>query len=291
VTERLLFKRNFNASIVNLNTGSTIDVLDLRIAFKITKTNSDKGSKALVEIYNLSPLNREKVLSPNTKTGSPQVEVSLYGGYGTDSKLLFKGVGTAASEWSPPDYVTKFTVTDAVAVSSDPFSKEYPKQTSIDVIIDDLLKNIKLPRGVIQKVGFSIPTSRSFSGQPETILSGLASNWGFVFDIQNGFVNIYFGNTAPRKLVTLSKDTGLVAKPYWEGSIVKARSLVIPEIVPNGLVELDIRNVSLKGRYTVAKVVAKGDNWKASTYMDLELEPRGLEPIYQTLTGVEGIIA
>ena len=44
--------------------------------------------------------------------------------------------------------------------------------------------------------------------------------------------------------------------------------LIIPEIVPNSIVSLQVPDTSLVGFYTVAKVMAKGDNWGNDTVQD-----------------------
>lgn len=288
MTEKVLFKRNFKATIQNLSIDKQITVEGLRISFKITKTKKAKGNKATLEIFNLAPINREIILAPATKSGSPQVVVSIFAGYGEESQLVFRGVGTTTTEWSPPDYNSKFFLTDATSLPSAPMDTAYPKNYSVDVIIDDLIKAVGHPRGIIDKIGVALKKSRSFTEQAEDELVALGSTYGFTFDIQNQKTNILLGsNRAARVNTFLGKNSGMVGSPYWQGSIVKVRCLIIPEIEPNSLVTLEVEDTQLKGTYTVAKVVIKGDNFGSDALMDIEMEPRGLESVYNFLPGIE----
>jgi len=154
---RQLFKRNFKATITNLASGKSVTITDLRIAFKLTKTKKSKGNRAAIQIYNMSPANRGLTLALNTKSGNPQTRVALFGGYGEESKLLFNGIGLAATEWDAPDWISKFVLTDSLSLTTRPFEVGYRRGTPIDSIIGDLLKAIGLPTGVIQKLGTSLP--------------------------------------------------------------------------------------------------------------------------------------
>ncbi len=288
---RQLFKRNFQASITNLSIGKKIDIEGLRITFKITKTNKARGNTATCAIYNLSPINRKTILTPNTKSGAPQTKIEIRAGYGTESKLIFTGVGTASTQWDAPNYVSTVVANDSFGISSAPFENIYPKNYLVDTIIDDLIRAVGLPRGTVEKIGAALKQSRSFSGMAESQFEDLASTYGFTFDIQNGKVNVFFGrNREKRSKVFLGKDSGMIGSPYWDGSIVKVRSLIIAEILPNNLVTLEVEDVQLAGQYTVLKVVIKGDNWGSNAVMEIELAPRGLESFYDNLLDVGNIV-
>jgi hypothetical protein len=291
IKTRALFRRNFKATITNLDSGKSVDIEGLRIAFKLTKTKKAKGNRANIQIYNMSPTNRGLSVAPNTKEGSPQIILALFGGYGKEAKLLFNGVGTASSEWDAPDWVTKFILTDSNSLSTPPFEKAYSKGAPLDTIIDDLLNALQIPTGIVQLTGISLKHSRSFSGPPDYALEELASTYGFIFDIQDGKTNILQpGFLSLRSVITISKDTGMIRTPYWEGSIVKVRCLIIPEITPNSVVSIETTDTKVVGQYTVVKVGSTGDNWGDNAFMDLELEPRELEALYGTLPGVELLV-
>lgn len=285
-----LFKRVYKLVVTNLTNNETYTFENLKIGFKITKTKKARGNKAILEAYNISPERRGSISAKSTKDGEPQIRCALYGGFDKEPKLLFNGTGLSSTKWASPDYITTFTLTDDAvsAITTDIFEFAYDKGTSIDTIISDMLGVLGLPTGRLDTIGSSLKRSRSFSGPPTEKLEELASTYGFRFDVQNGRASIIKEGSSDFDdvVVNLNKDSGLIGKPYWEGSIVKASCLVLPEIVPNSIVYIGVKDREIVGPYSVAKMQIKGDNWAGSATMDLELEPRDLVGTYETLIGV-----
>lgn len=288
-----LFKRNYVLKITNLITNRTITVSKLRCTFKVSKSNSATENKASISVYNLSPENRNSLATLDTEEGTPQVQVELFAGYGTEATLLFRGTGSAYTDWKAPNYITVLNVSDGVVyVTNTTFNKAYPKLTSVDVIIQDVLKASPLPPGYIFKTLSSLKKGRSFSGTVAKVLEDLGNDFGFVYEVNNEINNIYSSINDIRNvsLTTLSGKTGMLGSPRREGSIIKVRCLLIPEIIPNSLVEIDGLDVLIRGTYLVARVTTRGDNYGSDWFMNLELNLHKTMPKFLTLPDPRGIV-
>jgi len=286
-----LFRRSYVLKITNLITNKEVTIDKLRCSFKTTKANSAKENKANIAVYNLSPANRSALAALDTKEGTPQIQVELFAGYGGKTTLLFKGTGNSSTEWKAPNYVTVLNASDGVTyVANTVFNKAYPKLTSVDTIIQAVLGASPLPQGYIFKTGKALSKSRSLSGTVDKVLDDLGNDFGFVYEVDNEKNNIYPATQAIRNvgITKLSGRTGMIGSPYRSGSIVKVRCLIIPEITPNSLVELDALEKSLGGTYLVSRVVTKGDNYGPDWFMDLELDPYSSMAAYLTLPGITG---
>ena len=290
-----LFKRNYSLTITNLLSSQAITVDKLRCTFKLLKTNSAKANNASINVFNLSPASRKALTVLDTTEGTPQVQVALSAGYGSSATLLFKGTGSSYTDWKAPNYITVLSISDGVVfVANTVFNKAYPKLTSVDVIVQDVLKVSALPKGNIFKTGKALSKGRSFSGTVDKILDDLGNDFGFVYEVNNEINNIFSSTQALRNvaIVKLSGKTGMIGSPYKKGNVVKVKCLIIPEITPNSLIDLFCEDVNLRGTYLVSRVVTKGDNYGPDWWMSLELDPYSTMPSFLTLPGIrEGSLA
>jgi len=157
-----LFRRAYEVTATNLETGDSIATQELRCSFKVEKGNSARGNTATISLYNLSPASRDAITVLDTTEGTPQVQVELEAGYGENQKLLFRGTGNSQTVWQAPNFVTTFNLSDGVtSVTNTAFNKAYPKLTKVDVIVQDVLKASDLQDGYIFK------TEKVISVSPE----------------------------------------------------------------------------------------------------------------------------
>lgn len=293
-----LFGRSVNLSVVNLSPpfNFLITPSNLRITFEATKGYKPKKNKAKISVYNLSPFNRSQVLGTTTRGGNPKLQVVLSAGYGLLKGVLFTGIGTSKTLWEPPNYVTTFEVTDGAAALNTSFvNKAYPKGTPIDFIITDVavvLINSGIVLGPYPPIGVALKRGRSFSGGAVRVLEDLGSKYGFEFDVQDGVGTIRTDSVpvSPAPPVVLSKYSGLVGRPYTDGKIVRARSLINPLIKPGSSVSLVVSDPSLVGAYAVKSVVSKGDNYGDDWTMSIEMASITSRQAFTTLAQIEKFI-
>ena len=290
-----LFGRSVNLSVVNLSPPFNFFITPstLRVAFKITKGYKPKKNKATISVYNLSPFNRSLVVSPPTRGGSPKLQVVLSAGYGLLKGVLFTGRGVSKTLWKPPNYVTQFEVTDGSASLNTSFvNKSYPLGTPVDFIITDVavvLINSGIVLGPYPPIGLALKRPRSFSGSATRVLEDLGSAFGFEFDVQDGVGTIRTDSVpvSPTPPVVLSQYSGLVGRPYTDGKIVRAQSLINPLIKPGASVTLAVADPSLAGAYVVKNVVSTGDNYGNDWTMAIEMAALTSKQAFTTLAQLQ----
>jgi len=293
-----LFGRSVSVSVVNLSPPFKflITPSNLRVTFELKKGYKPKKNTAKISVYNLSTFNRGLVLAPTSRGGSPKLQVVLSAGYGLLKGVLFTGRGTSKTLWEPPNYVTTFEVTDGAASLSTSFvNKAYPIGTPIDFIIADVavvLINSGIVLGPYPPIGLALKRGRSFSGGAVRVLEDLGSKYGFEFDVQDGVGTIRTDAVpvAPVPPVVLSRYSGLIGRPYTDGKIVRAQSLINPLIKPGALVALAVSDPSLVGAYVVKTVVSKGDNYGDDWTMSLEMAALTSKQAFTTLAQIETAI-
>jgi hypothetical protein len=101
---------------------------------------------------------------------------------------------------------------------------------------------------------------------------------GYSWSIQDGkFQLLGPEETLGDQAFLLTTATGLVGIPEaGEDGLVKARSLLQPEILPGKLVELQAESLdAVNGAYRVEKATFIGDTWGNDWYVDIEGKPIG----------------
>ena len=105
-------------------------------------------------------------------------------------------------------------------------------------------------------------------------LTRLCSSAGLSWSVQDGILQLLpIGRALSRVAVSLSPDTGLVESPTRsKGVTVKAKALLLPDLVPGRLVALE--SEAVRGTYRIDEVsytgATRGDDW----YADLTLRPQ-----------------
>lgn len=249
----------------------------LKVKFKVTRTLKKEPNKAEISIYNLKKDNRialQERLQPTI----------LEAGYIDNISQIFSGdLEFGENKQDGRDWITTLQAGDG--------SKQYKAarintslkgpaaigdvlQTAADALginpgnLSEAISGGSL-RGALREFTNGIV----LSGKAETNLDKVAKSMGLKWSIQDGQL-LFLG---PEQFVgdealVLSPGTGLVGSPEpGDNGIVKARSLLQPNLLPGNRVKIEAAQVD--GFFRVEKTVYTGDTFGPDWYADLECMP------------------
>lgn len=176
----------------------TYTFTDLNIEFKITKSVATTSNKCELIIYNADQDLLNRLDSYQGKGIACEIRVGRGFDQGT-MPLVFQGVvSEAISKRIDNTVKTKIKLTDGGKNFKETYSKRsYKSGISVDSIVSDLIKDLSLPVGFVQKLidrktnGPAIlKQAKSFSGSTYQSLQRICTNYRADFSVQNGFVYI-----------------------------------------------------------------------------------------------------
>lgn len=288
-----------------------------QLKFEIEKTGGDasEGNSGEIVIYNLAD-ESAKLLQ---RLSGVKNFVELLAGYEDETiKTVFRGNLTDVEDaFDGMDRRTKLKVSDGGAfVQSQLTARKYAKGTAVDTIVDDLLQDLALPRGVIYKLGddVTIKSNLVVHGPAAGELKRILSAFHYSMNIQDLFVNVVSnkstipsGNSAAdlsttiqtpliETVINVTPDSGLISSPTYIGdysdlsesealtqstSGIKFRSLLNGEFQPNLIIQVVSSRIS--GVYRILKVTHRGSFRGDEWYSDVEAEEVYME------SGVAGV--
>jgi hypothetical protein len=251
--------------------GSLRSIKELRIKFRVEKSDVPTPNTAQIEIYNLSETSR------NELQGDDMI-LNLAAGYEENQQGLFFGdVTKVEHRRMGADRVTIIEAGDGQrAINQATISKSYAKGTPITQVIKDVIgtfKNINFSQVIEAAVSpfATLNSGGSFEGASDNVLTDLLSSFGLNFSIQDGEM-IVAG--APALLDTdvqiVSAATGLIESPSKTDKGIAFQMLLEPRIRPGSIISLASESVS--GAYKAKKVIYEGDNFDRPWYTSVEAE-------------------
>jgi len=277
-----------------------------QLKFDIEKVGaeSSEGNQGEITIYNLAQ-ESAKLLQ---RLSGVKNFVELLAGYEDETlKTVFRGnLVKVEDTFDGTERRTKLEVSDGGAfVQSQLTARRYPKNTPIDKIVDDLLQDLALPRGVIYRLGNNIRTNGPLvvHGPAAGELSRLLSTFGYYINVQDLFVNVVSNkSTIPsgnsnadlsqtietpliETILNVTAESGLIASPTFLGdysdlspaeareqsaSGIKFKSLLNGEFQPNAIVQVVSNNIS--GVYRILKVTHRGSFRGSEWFSEVEAE-------------------
>lgn len=271
-------------------TVDTLRVSGLRMAFEVQRNLRRDPNTAALTVYNLSAESRSKLQQR-------LVRVTIEAGYPDNIAQVFRGtMRNVMSTREGVDWITKMEAGDgdlATARVNRSFRTATYKQAVL-AVADVFTSSLGLGLGnLVEEIDRSTLAS-SWAARP-VVLRGPAAEVfdrfmgaaGLEWSVQDGQLQVValgqaFGTTA----VLLTPSTGLIGAPeIGEAStgrkkksggtqkhpVVKARSLMQPDIVPGRRVDLRSEHVTGLFRCELARI--SGDNWGQDWYVDMELKP------------------
>lgn len=200
-------------SYANTNKGDAYLIKELHMEFNIKKDNSKDPNKGYLTVYNLS----DEVVNYLDANQRESLAVLLHAGYDGEEKLIFSGTVEYVEDTFPEETrQTKFILGDGTLnLTTAKTSRSYRKGTPLNTLLNDLVSDLKLPKGRI--VDFGTQTTQhamAFTGNASQNLANLASNTGSTFSVQDGAVywtkeGSRFGNV----MFEISEESGMVGTP------------------------------------------------------------------------------
>lgn len=228
---------------------------NLRVRFRCEKSNESKPNPAEVEIFNLAAATRSSLETKNSS-------ILLEAGYEDTVETLFAGdITKIVHQQEGSDIISKAEVKDGGnKYRNAKIEKGLPPGVKTQQIIDELIKELGLPRGTV----IGVPNSQyangvALSGLVKDRLDDICKKNGLQWSIQNGIVQVVpEGETTTDAPILLSPDTGLIGSPSKTKEGVEFTSLLQPKLIPGRPVQLESK--FLKGLFKVYKVSHEGDS-------------------------------
>lgn len=274
-----LFIRKTGIDLINLRTNEQVDINNLRISFKIEKSDTSVANSSTISIYNLNANTRKFVEIPPEVAGKETKEglyVRLRAGYEGLEKIIFSGDASARNVFEQPDWITELICGDGRnKLRATNFQKSFKKGTPIQSVIQQVVESFAIDIGFI-KPNITDETAQfglSLSGPSKKILDDFAAKYNFIWSIQNNAIQIIDDKTSvPATAIDLSPQTGLLKKPIKKDKGIEFESLLIPNIQPGVLVSLR-DNAEFTGIVKVNRVTFEGDNFEGDYKAIVEATP------------------
>lgn len=250
--------------IVELKIGDT-NISGLDIAFEIEKDICLEPNSCQIEIYNLSAQNRE-ILSR-----SQQVPVVLKAGYKNHTGILFYGDMTSCvHQKETTSCKTILNSGDGVkSLQTARIKKSFAKGTPVKTIIEELVKQLKLPAGNISEqlttLTQKLPRGCSIAGPVAQQLQQFLQTYDLQFSIQNNQVQITHSVKPPKgQAINLSAESGLIATPeVGSDKQIQLKTVIMPELIPG--TQIQVTSSVFSGFAMITSVRFSGgnfgDNW------------------------------
>lgn len=197
----------------NTSKGDAYEIKNLHIDFSVKKDNSKEPNKGYVTVFNLS----DEVVNYLSVNQRESLAVLLYAGYNGDEKLIFSGTVEYVEDNFPQETrETKFILGDGTLnLTTATTARSYRKGTPLNSVLNDLISDLKLPKGRIIDFGSqTLQASMAFTGNASQNLANLAKNTGSTFSVQDGAV--YWtreGSRFNNVMFEISEEGGMVGTP------------------------------------------------------------------------------
>lgn len=259
-------------------TGELKDVL--RIKFKVVRSGVKEPNTADIDVYNLRQSNRVAL----QKSG---LVVDIEAGYAENvSRIFLGGLEHSEIRLDGRDWVVTMQASDggeAFKSSRVNVSVKGPAQVGdvLKTVADAMgldLGNVadKVREGSIRGALTEFTNGIVLSGKAEQQFDKVAKSMGYSWSVQDGQLQLLGPNeTVGDQAFLLSTGTGLVGVPEaGEDGLVKARSLLQPEILPGKKVKIEsVGANNINGFYKVEKSTFIGDTGGGDWYVDIEGKP------------------
>lgn len=278
----ILFRRSARITIDTIEIFVDPDEIGahLDVAFSVERSLKPEPNTAELQVWNLNADNRSALEELE------KVAVQIDAGYGDTQALLYLGnMRTVFTIRDGPDLITNIQSGDG--------EKEY-QQSRINVSIAKGTSNVDVFAQVAKALGVStgnldnptiktqilfsppmFPQGTVLSGQVSSIVTQLASSVGLEWSIQGEALQFLIARQPILgKAVSLTPNTGLIGSPSVDNEgVLTAQALLIPDLLPGRIVELESERLSGSFRVETAKYVGNtaADDW----FVDFEAKKLG----------------
>lgn len=259
-------------------TVDTLRVVDLDLAFRVERDLKPEPNKAEIDVYNLAPSNRKKLEGLGN-----EAQVVLSVGYGSGMSTIFRGdLKSALTMRDGTDLVTQIRAGDGQrARQTARVSRSFAPGTTVETVLRALTEELgvdspaaaELARAVLETGRASFDGGISLSGDVASELTALTASSGLEWSIQDGRLQLLRrGQGLRHQAILLSPGTGLIDTPEIDDSgMLKARTLIIPDITPGVRVRVDAEHVS--GVFRVERTMHTGETSGEDWTIEIDAKP------------------
>lgn len=267
-----------------VESGSEFVLTTHNISFSIEKTNTPSNNTCEITIYNSS--NDLVNYLQNNAGGSSFVKLSVAYGDQPLKELFIGAIQKMDDEFTTTDRKTKLVCSDGYAqLKENKTSRSYRKGTTFTRIVDDMVKDLGLPKGTVIPPEGSLKSSRAYTGVVREILTTISKDIDYNFSVQDGrVVMVPFNYSTGPKVKLISASSGMIGSPSpldtSSGQLkgnkeskkgIKVKVLIDAFIRPESFVVIESRNYN--GTFKVNKVSFSGEYEGTDWTMDIECEP------------------
>jgi hypothetical protein len=216
--------------------GNGIEVDDLRIYFKVTKTIGRTPNVATIKIWNLAP-DSESLIKGEFD------DVILNAGYDGNTRGLFRGNIRYAEGY--PDGSERILQLDCGDGDRDfqntPINVTLAAGTTTAQLVDHILSKFQsVKRGTIAIKDKKHARGRVISAMAPDVLDRVALDSDAHWSFTDGVLHIIpVGSTLPNEAIVITSETGLLETPKRTDKGLQVVCQLNPLIVPNGKIQLD----------------------------------------------------
>lgn len=235
-----------------------IEYPDLEMDFTIDFNTDSDGNVGSIEVYNLSN-QTIKLL----KKGQP---FKFEAGYDDNIDILTLGtIESSTTKFEQGDKLTKVIINDNTdAWVNTKVNQTWRLKIWASDIVTWICKQVPLEIGKI-KVAKDVEyfKGKTFSCTAKRALEELARDTNSKLHISKGRIYFLPPGGASRKVLTLSKDTGLIASPQRidqeDGERWKVQSLLNYRFEADGILDIESETITINGLYRIDKGTHMGD--------------------------------
>lgn len=269
-----------------VESGSEFVLTTHNISFSISKTNTPSNNTCEITIYNSS--NDLVNYLQNNAGGSSFVKLSVAYGDQPLKELFIGAIQKMADEFTTTDRKTRLICSDGYAnLKEKRTARSYRKGTTFSKIVDDMVKDLGLPKGTILPPDGELKASRSYNGPLRDIMTNIAKDINYNFSVQDGrVVMVPFNYSSGPNVKLISSSSGMIGSPSSldtsAGQLknnkeskkgVKVKVLIDAAVRPESFIVIESR--AYNGTFKVNKINFSGEYEGSDWSMDIECEPVG----------------
>lgn len=278
-----LYGRRYRV-FVEIEGNKAFDVSNLRCTFEIIKTSYMEANQSILQIYNLSPEDENKLIKQGQR-------IIIEAGYvGSQYGKIFDGnvIQAIRSKENGTDYVLTLVSMDNDRYTSyGLINVALVAQQSAREAIDTLANKAKVTSeiGYVSQMDITYPRGKVMFGLSKDYLSQIASSQNSTYYSEDGKINIIsIVEQPPERIKSYGPKNGLINVPTQTELGISCTVLLDPSLKINTFFHVDnekitgyqytpgqpVRALDGEGIYRVIRLTHKGDTRGNDWYSEIE---------------------
>lgn len=254
---------------------------EMDVTFKAKRAHAARPGTLELEVFNVTEQHRQELTSATR--GRTLVEVQA--GYVEGRSTIFRGdVRKATAKRDGTEWSVKIEAGDGEhAIRTARVNQSFAAGAGVGGVVEAIARAMGVGignaaqalRGARLAGGGDVFTDGTVvRGRAAAELTRLCDSTGLSWSVQEGALMLLpVGGSLQRTALRLAPDTGLLGSPeQGRGGHAKARALLIPDLVPGRLVQIDAALV--RGFYRIESAEYAGDTNGSDWHVDMELRAR-----------------